>query len=210
MSKPKKQSLDRILYSDRLLSGIAYDNVDRDEGEFYSYVESYASKLGLKLITRHLGFRDTVKLHKQDMQRSTTRLLSGGKVRADGVWDFCDGILGITVYPLLYPILGGTYAAISLYEGKKEIRITLPKYGGLIPDWRYGNKIHEFYHANQMCVYVDLKRRGYIPKHLDFHNILKEDITPLVNVKVPDHYDLKRNERDFVTEIQAISGSRNN
>jgi len=219
------KKLERLLEKDDLISGMPYDNSGLNPDYFFDFVRRYGEMLGLRTLITKIGMCKTTKLHYDEVGRLVGEVFKGKfSFLLTDLTNLVDSILGVTLYPLLYPVIGGTISSVYQLDkgevgkllgvevseegGKEEggVLVILPKYRGVRKFVRDSSEIsdcvHEYHHAYHYFLSRDLKKRKIINCVDGYNDIDVEKITPFFNKsKAPSYEELRNFERKIILEM---------
>ena len=182
--------LEQLLHSPRLIASNEYYNPNNEKEIFYSFVEDYATNLGIKIITEKRSFydnqNDAWQQFKIWVKDSNAPPFDRITTAAENLFEF--------LFPHFYPIIGGGDAITC---GRRYFIINEPTYKGISPIFSCG-RTHEYMHAYHAVMARDLKKRGLI-KINGYRDIDLSE--PPVFIKCPSYKKLKKFEKRMLRKI---------
>jgi len=191
MGQSKIPELEQLANQPKLVAPIEYNNPNRIRGLFYDFVRQYADHLDITIEDKTVTF---IESYKQYWESFTYWFKHGKGLPIQRTQELIEDTLGLTVGPILYPILGGK--ATIMHSGD-NITIYTPKYAG---PWRlFGiHKTHEYIHAYHVIMAKDLRKKGLIEIH-GYHDVDRGG--PPTFFKAPSYMQLKNFEKGTIYQM---------
>ncbi len=197
--------LEALLNQEGLISGLPYDNPDRQKSVYFQHVRDYAASLGTQFSEERQGFAEYARSlfnSRKWLTRTDVHLPTRGLY-------FSIGMLGLAYLPVTYPLFG-SIDGIKLDE--ESITLVSPSYRGIfeLPGSK-NSDVHEHNHAYHWLIKLDLSRRRVIK--IDGFRDLAFEVIAGVNPEVPDYRGLvdfeKKVLRAMIAEEKRQLSSRN-